>query len=160
MNWITDSLTFRSAISEDCPFVYEMICDMEAKTLPYSAFQSIFLQQIVSTEHDFVLAESSGAVVAFIHLRYENQLHHAGRIAEIMEFVVKDEYRNKGFGRELLAYAEHLAGNRSCVQIEVACNQLRRSTHRFYLREGMKNYHYKFSKILSGPVFDQNVLGR
>ena len=30
----------------------------------------------------------------------------------------------------------------------------------FYLREGMKNYHFKFSKGLAGLDFDENALGR
>ena len=95
MNWITDSLTFRSAASEDCSFVYDMICDMEAKALPYPAFKAIFLEQINNANHDFILGELGSAVVAVIHLRYENQLHHAGRIAEIMEFAGAEKESRK-----------------------------------------------------------------
>lgn len=160
MNSITDSLTFRSAASEDCSFVYDMICDMEAKALPYPAFKAIFLEQINNANHDFILGELGSAVVAVIHLRYENQLHHAGRIAEIMEFAVMNGYRCKGIGKEMLTHAEQCAKDHRCLQIEVACNQLRKNTHRFYLREGMKNYHFKFSKGLSALDSDKNILGR
>ena len=86
--------------------------------------------------------------------------HHAGRIAEIMEFVVKAGYRDKGYGKDLFSYACQRAEARGCIQIEVACNQLRKDTHRFYLREGMKNYHFKFSKGLAGLDYSENVLGR
>jgi PhnO protein len=155
-----DSLAFREAAVDDCRAVYDMICDMEAKALPYAAFEAIYLELSENSSHDFILGCLDGTVVAVIHLRYENQLHHAGRIAEIMEFVVRDGYRNKGIGKVLLAYAGQLAADRGCLQIEVACNQLRKDTHRFYLREGMKNYHYKFSMRLSGPDIGENVLGR
>lgn len=36
----------------------------------------------------------------------------------------------------------------------------RKDTHRFYSREGMHNFHYKFSKRLIGEDSDRNVLGR
>ena len=60
----------------------------------------------------------------------------------------------------MLTYASDLAKEAGCVQIEVARNQLRKNTHRFYLREGMQNFHYKFSKSLTGEDTTENVLGR
>lgn len=156
----TETLTFRGAASDDCRAVYDMVCDMEAKVLPYPAFEAIYLELLENSSHEFILGCVGGDAVAVIHLRFENQLHHAGLIAEIMEFAVRDGYRNKGIGKALLDYAGQLAADRGCLQIEVACNQLRKDTHRFYLREGMKNYHYKFSRRLSGPDNGENILGR
>ena len=49
---------------------------------------------------------------------------------------------------------------RGCIQIEVACNQLRVYAHKFYEREGMHNFHDKFSKGLGGKDDCSNVLGR
>ena len=157
---MTDALTFRNAAAEDCTAVYDMICDMEAKELPYSAFEKIFAELLKDRHHEFILGGLDSTVVSVLHLRYENQLHHAGRIAEIMEFVVKDGHRNKGIGKEMLKFAVRRAEEQGCLQLEVACNQLREDTHRFYLREGMKNYHYKFSKGLNGFDFTENALGR
>ena len=153
-------LSFRAAAEDDCSAVYDMICDMEAKKMPYPAFETIYLEQIADTDHEIILGELDSATVAVAHLRYENQLHHAGRIAEIMEFVVKEGYRNKGLGAKMLTYAEQCAEAQGCLQIEVACNQLREDAHRFYLREDMKNYHYKFSKGLGNHIFSENALGR
>ena len=107
-----------------------------------------------------LLREEDGKVISELNLRFEMQLHHADRIAEIMEFAVDPGYRNKGIGAEVLAEAERIAKEAGCVQIEVACNQLRKDTHRFYEREGMNNFHFKFSKPLTGEVVTGNVLGR
>ena len=153
-------MTTRIATIDDCLAVYEMICDMEAKQLPYGAFADIFQKQLKDPDYACIVCEESRGVIAVLNLRFEVQLHHAARIAEIMEFVVKAEYRNKGLGKDLLAYAEKCAKQNGCVQIEVACNQLRKNTHRFYSREGMKNYHYKFSKDLTEADEVENKLGR
>lgn len=104
--------------------------------------------------------EEETQVKGVLHLRMERQLHHAALVAEIMEFAVDKNARSNGIGGEMLTYASDLAKETGCVQIEVACNQLRKNTHRFYLREGMQNFHYKFSKSLTGEDTTENVLGR
>ena len=90
---------------EDCRAVYELICDMEAKTLPYDAFDAIYRKQLSDDRYECILCEQDTNVIAMINLRYEDQLHHAGCIAEIMEFVVKAGYRDKGYGKDLFRHA-------------------------------------------------------
>ena len=151
---------YRSAVMQDCEAVYRMICDMESKTLPYDRFQEIFQRQLEDERYDCILCEENGETIGVINLRYEEQLHHSETIAEIMEFVIATGYRKAGRGKDMLAYASQHAKEKGCTQIEVACNQLRKDTHRFYLREGMNNFHFKFSKRLIGPDSNENVLGR
>ena len=91
---------------------------------------------------------------------FEEQLHHTEYIAEIMEFAVDAAFRGQGIGKAMLEEACKIAREQGCSQIEVACNQLRVDTHRFYLREGMHNFHYKFSKSLAGNDTDVNAIGR
>ena len=153
-------MLYRTSTTEDCQAVYDLICDMEAKALPYDTFETIYRKQLSDDHYECIVCEQNTGVIAMVNLRYEDQLHHAGRIAEIMEFVVKAGYRDKGYGKDLFSYACQRAEARGCIQIEVACYQLRKDTHRFYLREGMKNYHFKFSKGLVGLDFSENVLGR
>ena len=151
---------FRKATIEDCKKTYDLICDMENKELPYDRFEDIFTGQINSENYYCLIDEREGNVIAELNLRFEDQLHHADRIAEIMEFAVDPEWRNKGVGKDMLEEACLIAKEHECIQIEVACNQLRTDTHRFYLREGMKNYHFKFSKLLDGDDEGENILGR
>ena len=151
---------FRIATDNDCDAVYRMICDMEAKTLSYDVFKLIYQKQAEDARYECIICEEAQEIVGFINLRYEEQLHHAGMIAEIMEFVIDSGYRSKGYGSKILGYACRRAREKGCIQIEAACNQLRKDTHRFYLREGMKNYHFKFSMGLTGVEPEGNVLGR
>lgn len=151
---------YRSAGIHDCKAVYQMICDMESKMLPYDRFREIFQRQLEDGRYECIICEENGETIGVLNMRIEEQLHHSETIAEILEFVIASDYRNKGLGKDMLAYASQLAKEKCCAQIEVACNQLRYNTHRFYLREGMKNYHFKFSKRLNGSDFGENVLGR
>ena len=151
---------YRKADADDCAAVYDLICDMEHKKLPCDRFREIFASQADNDHYYCLLCEEDGKVIGELNLRFEEQLHHADRIAEIMEFAVAPGCRNRGVGKAMLEQACLIAKEHGCAQIEVACNQLRTDTHRFYLREGMHNFHYKFSKPLSGSDSAENAFGR
>ena len=154
-------IMYRKATANDCAQVYDLICDMEAKKLPFERFQSIYYEQLSNKHYYCLVNELDTRVIAVLNMRFEEQLHHAEFIAEIMEFAVEDAFRNQGIGTAMLEQACQIAEENGCSQIEVACNQLRKDTHRFYLRSGMHNFHFKFSKSLrekSGAC--ENALGK
>ena len=144
----------------DCEAVYHLICEMEGKELPYRRFSEIYQEQIGSEHYYCLVCEQENKVIGMLNLRFEEHLHHSEWIAEIMEFAVDSSYRSKGIGKEMFSNACQLAKDRGCTQVEVACNQLRTNTHRFYLREGMHNFHFKFSKTLVGADTPVNAIGK
>ena len=149
----------RPAAERDLAAVYALVCDMEAKELPYAAFAEIFRAQLADGDYLCLVCELDGEVAAECNLRFEYQLHHAARIAELMELAVAPEYRRRGLGADMLREAAIAALAHGCVQLELACNILRHDAHRFYEREGFRPYHHKFTKPLTHP--DQpNALGR
>ena len=152
---------YRKATSNDCAKVYDLICDMEAKKLPFERFQSIYYEQLSNKHYYCLVNELDTRVIAVLNMRLEEQLHRAECIAEIMEFAVEDAFRDQGIGTAMLKQACQIAKENGCSQIEVACNQLRKDTHRFYLRAGMHNFHFKFSKSLKeNSGTSENVLGK
>lgn len=150
---------YRKAVPEDCKRVYCLICDMECKKLSWEQFSAIFQKQLFKSDFYCLVCEQDQQVIGVLNLRFEQQLHHAAWIAEIMEFAVDAAYRNQGIGKEMLSNACRIAKDYGCTQIEVACNQLRTDTHRFYLREGMHNFHFKFSKSLIEECAAENAIG-
>lgn len=153
-------MVYRKSTLEDCKAVYDLICDMENKKLPFDKFKKIYHNQVNDFHYYCLVCEHDGMVIGALNLRFEDQLHHAEKITEILEFAVSDKYRNIGIGKEMLSQSFQIAKDNGCSQIEVDCNQLRKDTHRFYIREGMHNFHFKFSKQLIGENVQENVLGR
>lgn len=151
---------YRYGTGSDCRGIYELICDLEKTVLPYEAFSDIYQRQLQSPDYACLIFEQGHRICGVLNLRFEEQLHHAERIAEILEFAVSESYRNQGIGKELLESACELAREQGCVQIEVDCNKLRLDAHRFYAREGMHDFHLKFSKNLIGIDTAENELGR
>lgn len=153
-------MLYRKSLEEDCPAIYALICDMEQKALPYAEFANIYREQLQDQCFYCLVCADGDKVIGFINLRFERQLHHCETIAEIMECVVDKSHRSLGVGGALLQEAYRLCREYGCAQIEVACNQLRKDAHRFYLREGMHSFHYKFSRRLTGEDTADNALGR
>ena len=151
---------FRKAVSEDCLSVYHLICDLEKQELPFDIFQSIYTEQLESRSHSILVCELDETVAGVLHMRFERQLHHCDTIAEIMEFAIDPAFRSQGIGKAMLEYACDVAKEAGCSQIELATNQLRKDAHRFYAREGLRNFHYKSSKSLTSETTDVNRLGR
>lgn len=151
---------YRKATLNDCEKVYHLICNMERKQLPFDRFYLIYQEQINNRHYYCLVCEYDNNIIGVLNLRFEEQLHHSACIAEIMEFAVDEAYRKQGVGKGMLANACQIAKDFGCMQIEVACNQLRKNTHRFYLREGMHNFHFKFSKSLNGNDTEENIIGK
>ncbi|WP_411682718.1 GNAT family N-acetyltransferase [Clostridium thailandense] len=153
-------MVYRKSTLDDCRAIYSLICGMENKKLPYDKFEKIYYNQINDCHYYCLVCEQDGMVIGALNMRFEEQLHHADRIAEILEFAVATACRNMGIGKEMFSQNCQIAKDKGCLQIEVDCNQLRKDTHRFYMREGMHNFHFKFSKQLTGDNVPENSLGR
>lgn len=82
----------------DAAAVYEMLCELENKVLDRAAFEKIYGELIADTGHKILLCEEEGQVCGMLHFRMEYQLHHVGKIGEIMEFIVQERCRMGGIG--------------------------------------------------------------
>ncbi len=153
-------MNYRKGNLDDCKAIHSLICDMENKELSYDRFYTIYQDQLNDCHYYCLVCEQNSKVIGVLNLRFEAQLHHTEHIAEILEFAVADTYRNKGIGKEMFYQSCQIAKINGCSQIEVACNKLRENTHFFYLREGMNNFHFKFSKRLFEDGAQQNSIGK
>ncbi|MBQ8507929.1 MAG: GNAT family N-acetyltransferase [Clostridia bacterium] len=139
---------YRRANAGDFDAVYALICELEEQALDRDKIGEIYAQQLQDRRYCCLLCELDGEIVGMLNLRFEEQLHHAGTVAEILEFAVSYHHRSRGIGRELFAEACQIARDKGCMLIEAASNQRRLDAHRFYQREGMQSRSIKFSMSL------------
>lgn len=141
-------MIIREAYSWDVREVYHIMCLLENCRLNWDGFKKSYQVQFQNHDMHCIVAEDEGKIVGCLNLRIEHQLHHAGKIAEIMEFCVDQKARSGGKGKKMFDYAVDLARKEGCEQIELDTNQKRRDAHRFYVRQGMENTHFKFAMNL------------
>ncbi len=138
----------RNAVSSDFEAVLCLMEQLEQQSFLPVDFQPIFLELLQNPNHVILVAQQGQDVVGILHLRMEVQLHHASKIAEIMELMVLDGNRSQGIGRQLMRDAIEAAKACGCTQIEVTSNRMRERAHTFYQRIGMCHTHVKLTMAL------------
>ncbi|EAA7605980.1 aminoalkylphosphonate N-acetyltransferase [Salmonella enterica] len=85
-------------------------------------------------------------MAGMIGLPMQFHLHHANWIGEIQKLVVMPQARGLKVGSTLLAWAE--ARRAGAEMTELSTSIKRHDAHRFYLREGYAQSHFRFTKTL------------
>ena len=135
----------RKAVPEDMDIVYKLISELEECEFPESEFKQIYDEILNSRQHCVFLYEKNSKGMGLLHLRLENQLHHCGRTAEIIELIIEESHRSEGIGRSLINAAFKYAVKQNCKIIEVTSNRKRTAAHRFYQKNDMELTHFKFT---------------
>ncbi|MCU6667746.1 aminoalkylphosphonate N-acetyltransferase [Enterobacteriaceae bacterium H4N4] len=138
----------RPATPEDVEAVYGLICELKQAELDRPAFHAGFTANLQDHNMRYQLAEQDGHIVGMIGLHMQFHLHHANWIGEIQELVVMPQARGLKVGSQLLAWAEHEARQAGAEMTELSTSVKRHDAHRFYLREGYAQSHFRFTKPL------------
>ncbi|WP_312996818.1 aminoalkylphosphonate N-acetyltransferase [Leclercia sp.] len=138
----------RPATAEDVDAVYGLICELKQAELDQSAFHAGFAANLLDHNMRYQLAEQDGHIVGMIGLHMQFHLHHANWIGEIQELVVMPQARGLRVGSQLLAWAEAFARQAGAEMTELSTSVKRLDAHRFYLREGYTQSHFRFTKPL------------
>lgn len=149
---------FREARAEDLDAVNDLL-----KTLGYDVSRErlapIYAQLLNDPRYRCLLAVShpEGRVVAMITLRRLPCLRLAGEQVAIEELVVRQEWRGRGVGRALTAYAIAYAASCGAVRVEVLTSEERESTRRgFYEKAGFLHAQSRVYRVDLPP---QQALG-
>lgn len=138
----------RPATAEDVDAVYGLICELKQAELDSSAFHAGFAANLLDHNMRYQLAEQNGHIIGMIGLHMQFHLHHANWIGEIQELVVMPQARGLRVGSQLLAWAEEFARQAGAEMTELSTSVKRLDAHRFYLREGYTQSHFRFTKPL------------
>ena len=124
----------RPATQYDTDAVYALICELKQAEFDHHAFRVGFNANLRDPNMRYHLAQF--------------HLHHVNWIGEIQELVVMPQARGLNIGSKLLAWAEEEARQAGAEMTELSTNVKRHDAHRFYLREGYEQSHFRFTKAL------------
>jgi len=142
-------MKIRKVEENDMLTVYEQICLLEEFTFNINAFENVFNHNIEDKNILYYIAESDeGVALGFISCHIQHLLHHCGKVAEIQELFVKQEYRSQKVGANLVKFVEQELIALNCVSIEVTAQDKRLQTHTFYKKMGFDQTHLKFTKAI------------
>jgi GNAT superfamily N-acetyltransferase len=108
-----------------------------------------FAEEREDSRHVLLVAESGGAVIAWMGLAEEHSFLHEPRV-EIHGLVVDEAHRGAKIGAKLVERAEQWARARGCKTMLVRSNVIRDRAHRFYERLG-------YTTVKSQRVFTKTL---
>jgi GNAT superfamily N-acetyltransferase len=145
---MTAAFTVRLAQVSDADAIVALTEQLGYKVEP-AAVADRLSRLLARTDHQVVVAESDGRAVGWIHVALTECID-SGAFVTVGGLVVDREYRKRGIGRRLLAYAEEWAIQRGCTVVRLSSSARRTEAHAFYRRAGYANLktQYSFAKSL------------
>lgn len=118
--------------------------------LGYPAPTDEILKRIHLHRHDgykLMMGEVDSQPVGFIALHWYHAFHHPRPIGRVVAFCVDEAHRSKGWGSQLLKYAEDFFQNKNCLKVELTSNLKRKESHDYYFRKGYQQKSMHFVKL-------------
>jgi aminoglycoside 6'-N-acetyltransferase I len=119
--------------------------DLAVKLWP--DYSSIEMQEILTEildsdrETAFIMRDDDGKAIAFMNLslRFEYVPEATqSPVGYIEGIYVKDEYRDRGFGKALVEYAEQWALTQGCIELAADALIENTASHKFHTKTGFR----------------------
>lgn len=133
---------------QDLEIIYQLICELEQKTINKDRFVDVYLKAINHQDIYYYVYKYQQKVVGFTSLYIHHYLHHDHDTGEIVELIVLPQFRNLKIGYELIQYVEHQAQSLGLEEIELSTSTYRKKAHHFYEVNGYQMNHYNYTKKL------------
>jgi GNAT superfamily N-acetyltransferase len=133
--------TITPATLADIPQLCELLAILftqEADFQPDAAKQSAALKQIIEQPETgcILVLRKGGRIIGMVSLLFTISTVCGGKVALLEDMIVHPEYRNDGYGSELLQAAIEFAGRKGCLRITLLTDRANDAAIRFYQRHG------------------------
>ncbi|TXB59438.1 GNAT family N-acetyltransferase [Phaeodactylibacter luteus] len=154
-------LYFRKAKAADLPALIELLANdklgqwREDYRLPLPApYQEAFREIDADPNQELVVAEDkAGRLVGTLQLTFLRYLNYQGGLrAQIESVRIHSSFRNRGLGRQLMAWAVARARQRGAHVVQLTSDKQRPEAIRFYEQLGFRATHEGFKLHLGHQV--------
>lgn len=150
-------LTYRGATSADLPFMVSLITADDVSGVPMDdpatanapPYEEALAAIAADPNQALYIVELDGAPVGTFQLTFIPGIMRRGMWRGLIESVhVSPEHRNKGFGKQMMAWALERCRERGCGMAQLTSNKKRLDAHRFYRTLGFEQSHEGFKLFL------------
>jgi len=139
-------MVIREAEEKDATILSELLGQLGHPSSVEDALKRIQLHQLDG--YRLLIGEVDGQAISFIALHWYHAFHRSHPIGRVVAFCVEESFRGKGWGSQLLKYAEDFFLTKNCFKIELTSNLRRKESHEYYLRKGYQQVSMHFVKLL------------
>ena len=149
-------MEFREAKKEDLFDIVSLYCDDDlgsAREVLSDPVDEVYIKAFEEIEKDpnnrLYVLEDQGKVIGTMQYTIIAHINRSGgKRAQIESVRVHRDYRGKGIGWKLMAFAEEMAKADGCNIIQLTSDKSREDAHRFYLNLGFIDSHIGMKKFL------------
>jgi glucosamine-phosphate N-acetyltransferase len=112
--------------------LYSNFSKIDETILDFKNLKSL-IERLPQNHNIYFYLENNKIVGAITLIIEEKIIHSGGKVGHIEDFVVLDEYRNKGIGSLLYNYVKILCEQNKCYKMILDCNEL---LENYYIKKG------------------------
>ena len=112
--------------------LYSYFSKIDKIILNFKNLKSL-IERLPQNHNIFLYLENNIIVGAITLIIEEKIIHSGGKVGHIEDFVVLDEYRNKGIGSLLYNYVKILCEQNKCYKMILDCNLI---LENYYIKKG------------------------
>lgn len=112
--------------------LYNNFSKIDKKILDFKNFKSL-IERLPQNHNIYFYLENNKIVGAITLIIEEKIIHNGGKVGHIEDFVVLEEYRNKGIGTLLYNYVKILCIQNKCYKMILDCNLI---LENYYIKKG------------------------
>jgi GNAT superfamily N-acetyltransferase len=148
MGYSMAKLIIRKARMRDKCRIIELLSELgrpEPKQREIKRFAGVVRKYITNNDKTILVAETDSNVIGIISLVFLLRLNRTRPEAWVPDFIVDQQYRDKGIGRELLKRCIWLARKQKCWRIRLETGLSRTRSQKFYKMMKMKPFALAFT---------------
>jgi len=141
------SLQIRAATDADLQSILDLFVEIEedGRVLSIEKARSIFARMQSYPDYKVYVVISGGSIVGTFALLIMDNLAHMGASSGVVEdVVVRQDWRGKGVGKQMMRFAMNRCLERGCYKVALSSNLRRKAAHRFYDDLGFQRHGYSF----------------
>lgn len=150
------NLTYRTAQRSDLPTLVDLLTNDplgQHREDPSRPLNESYISAFQAIDQDpnntLLVAELEDQIVGMLQLTYIPYLNHIGSWRCLAECVmIREEFRGRGYGRQLFEHVIKLAKDRGCKMIQLTSDKQRPDAIRFYKNLGFRDSHEGFKLLL------------
>ena len=138
----------REAREADLPFILPLYGQLgmdDGSVLTLEEARKLFRRLQSYQDYKLFIAAAGGEILGVFAMIIMDNLGHRGAPSALVEdVVVRQEWRQRGIGREMMRFAMNRAREKGCYKLVLSSNKNREEAHRFYENLGFQKHGYSF----------------
>jgi glucosamine-phosphate N-acetyltransferase len=111
---------------------YNVFTNIDKNKFDFSCFK-IFVERLLENHNIYVYLDDDKIVGCITLIIEQKIIHNGGKVGHIEDFVILEDYRNKGIGSLLYNYVKILCEQNKCYKMILDCDQC---LENYYIKKG------------------------